>query len=82
MNNYLYNADIGTFEIIKTGHERFRLWLGEELLGEYASAEEAAADVASFDTGYPEWDQLENEIENVPATLDDWTPVAEETPEV
>lgn len=81
MKNYLYNADIGTFEIVKTGHERFQLWLGEELLGEYADAGEAAADVAAFNTDYPEWDKLENEVENVPATLDEWTAVTEETPE-
>ena len=81
MKNYLYNTDIGTFEIRKIGHERYQLWIEEEMLGEYGSPEEAADDVASFNTDYPEWDKMENEWENVPHTLADWTPVAEETPE-
>ena len=72
MKNYLYNADIGTFEIRQVSHELYQLWLEEEMLGEYADAAEAAADVA---------DKLENEIENVPATLGDWASVTEETPE-
>jgi len=80
MKNYLYNADIGTFEIRKLSHERYQLWLDEEMLGEYASAEEAAADVAGFNTDYPEWDKLKNELQNVPLTLDDWARVGEETP--
>lgn len=82
MKNYLYNTDIGTFEIRFASHERYRLWLGEEMLGEYENPELAAADVAGFDTGYPQWDQLENDVENVPNTLEAWTPVTEETPSV
>jgi hypothetical protein len=82
MKSYLYNADIGAFEIRQVSHERYQLWIEEEMLGEYASAEEAAADVAAFETDYPEWDKLENEIENAPKSLDDWTKVAEETPEI
>jgi len=81
MTNYLYNADIGTFEIRQAGHELYQLWIGEEMLGEYDSAETAAADVAAFNTDYPEWDMLENEVENVPVTLDAWARVTEETPE-
>ncbi|WP_295419153.1 hypothetical protein [Sulfurovum sp.] len=42
------------------------------MLGEYASAQEAAKDVAEFNTGYVEWDKLENELENVPADLSQW----------
>jgi len=80
MNNYLYNTDIGTFEIRQTGHERYQLWIEEEMLGEYAAPEEAAADVAGFNTDYPEWDKLQNDIQNVPLTLADWTTVSEETP--
>lgn len=82
MKNYLFNAGIGTFEIRFAGHDRYRLWIGEEMLGEYGSAETAAADVAGFDTGYPEWDKLENGLENVPRTLADWTPVTQERPSV
>jgi len=80
MKNYLYNSNIGSFEIRQVGHELFQLWIGEELLGEYAAAEKAAGDVAGFDTGYPEWDKFENELENVPLTLGEWSEVAEETP--
>ena len=80
MKNYIYNTDIGTFEIRQTGHLLYQLWIKEELLGEYASAELAAADVAGFDTDYVEWDQLENELENIPTNLAQWTTVAEESP--
>lgn len=80
MKNYIYNTDIGTFEIRQTGHLLYQLWIKEELLGEYASAELAAEDVAGFDTDYVEWDQLENELENIPTNLAQWTTVAEEAP--
>lgn len=80
MKNYIYNTDIGTFEIRQTGHLLYQLWIEEELLGEYASAEIAAADVAAFDTDYEEWDQLKNELNNVPSSLAQWTAVTEETP--
>lgn len=80
MKNYIYNADIGTFNIRQTDHLRYQLWINEELLGEYESAELAAADVANFDTDYVEWDELENKIENVPVNLAQWAAVTEETP--
>ena len=80
MKRYIYNANIGTFEIRQTGHLRYQLWIEEELLGEYASAELAAEDVARFDTDYMEWDKLENELENVPTNLEQWAAVTEETP--
>ena len=80
MKNYIYNADIGTFEIRQTGHLLYQLWIEEELLGEYESAELAATDVARFDTNYMEWDKLENELENVPTNLAQWTAVTEEVP--
>ena len=82
MKSYSYNADIGTFEIQQIGHKLYQLWINEELLGEYESAEKAAKDVADFNTDYVEWDQLENELENVPHTLDDWSPSEEATPKV
>lgn len=81
MKNYLYNADIGTFEIRQVSHELYQLWIMEEMLGDYATPEEAAADVAAFNTDYPEWDKLENELENVPETLEAWSKVTGETPE-
>ncbi|RRS30191.1 MAG: hypothetical protein P794_08220 [Epsilonproteobacteria bacterium (ex Lamellibrachia satsuma)] len=80
MKNYIYNADIGTFEIRQTGHLFYQLWIREELLGEYASPEQAATDVAEFNTNYVEWDKLENKVENVPADLSEWTAVSEEAP--
>ena len=81
MKNYLYNANIGTFEIRQKSHLLYQLWLGEELLGEYATAELAAEDVANFETNYIEWDKLENELENVPNGIAQWTMVAEDTPQ-
>jgi hypothetical protein len=80
MKNYIYNTDIGTFNIRQTGHLLYQLWIKEELLGEYESAELAATDVAKFDTDYVEWDKLENELENVPANLSQWTAITEEAP--
>ena len=80
MKNYIYNADIGTFEIRQIDHLLYQLWINEELLGEYASAQLAAADVAGFDTDHVEWDQLENELENVPTKLTQWSAVTEESP--
>ncbi|WP_415405496.1 hypothetical protein ACLHDG_07130 [Sulfurovum sp. CS9] len=80
MKSYIYNTGIGTFEIRQMSHLLYQLWIEEELLGEYESAELAATDVARFDTNYVEWDKLENELENVPTSLDQWTAVTEEAP--
>ena len=80
MKNYLYNADIGTFEIRQTGHLLYQLWIEEELLGEYESAELAATDVAKFNTDYVEWDRFKNELENFPSSLEQWAIVTEGTP--
>ncbi len=80
MKNYIYNADIGTFQIRQIGHLLYQLWIGEEMLGEYESPELAAADVAAFDSGYVEWDQLENKVENVPVDLAEWTVLTGEAP--
>ena len=81
MKIYSYNSDIGTFEIREVGHEQYELWLEEELLGDYASAELAAQDVANFNTDYPEWDRFKNELEKFPATLGEWATVKEESPQ-
>jgi hypothetical protein len=59
---------------------RYELWIEEEKLGEYESADSAAADVAAFNTGYPEWDRFENEMENFPKTMNDWTEEKEALP--
>ena len=82
MKFYIYNADIGTFGIRQIGHKLYQLWINEEMLGEYESAEKAAQDVADFNTDYVEWDKLENELENVPHSLEDWTLIKEEVPKV
>lgn len=81
MAAYVYNSDIGTFEIREVRHRLYELWIEEENLGSYDSAESAAADVAAFNTGYVEWDRFENEETNVPAGLDGWRPVCEEKPD-
>lgn len=77
MKNYIYNSDIGTFEIVHKGHLRYQLWIGEELLGEYENAELAAEDVANFNTDHVKWDQFKNELENFPTSLAEWTVVEE-----
>ncbi|RLA72591.1 MAG: hypothetical protein DRG24_02540 [Epsilonproteobacteria bacterium] len=80
MKNYIYNTDIGTFEIKQIEHLRYELWIEEELLGSYESAEIAAEDVATFNTDYMEWDEFENELEHYPRTLSEWTEVKEDAP--
>ncbi|HEY9191116.1 MAG TPA: hypothetical protein VIM88_09655 [Sulfurovum sp.] len=80
MKNYMYNSDVGTFEIVHKAHLQYELWIGEELLGEYESAELAAEDVAEFNTDYVEWDRFKNELENFPQSLADWTAVTEDSP--
>jgi len=54
----------------------YELWLEYEKLGEYATAEDAAADVAAFNTGYLEWDDLESEAVHVPSGIEGWTEAA------
>ena len=80
MKNYIYNTNIGTFQIRQVSHLLYQLWIEEELLGEYANPELAVTDVADFDTDYEEWDQLNNELANVPTNLSQWTAVTEDAP--
>ena len=77
---YAYNTDLGTFEIKLSQHGRYELWFEEEKLGDYESAEAAAADVATFNSGNLEWDDMENELANPPTTLGSWNRVEEEKP--
>lgn len=72
MRVYEYNADIGTFEIREVEHQRYELWIEDENLGSYESPESAAMDVATFNTGYIEWDRFENEKGDFPANLSHW----------
>lgn len=80
MQIYQYNSPAGIFEIRQTGHLRYELWIKDEMLGSYVNPGDAAMDVAAFDTGYVEWDRLENELEDIAKTLDDWTEVTEASP--
>lgn len=80
MKMYIYNSEIGRFEIRQIEHKRYDLWINEEMLGSYVSAERAAEDVANFDTDYVEWDKLKNELENVPSDLSQWAEIKEESP--
>jgi hypothetical protein len=78
MHTYIFNTDLGTFEITNSRHHRmYELWLEYEKLGEYATARDAADDVASFNTGHIEWDNLESEAVQVPAGIEAWTEVGE-----
>jgi hypothetical protein len=80
MHTYRYNSPIGVFEIRQAGHLRYELWIEEEKLGEYESAETAATDVATFNTDFTEWDRFDNELENFPKNLGDWTVIKEASP--
>lgn len=80
MQTYRYNSPVGTFEIRQVRHLSYELWVEEEKLGEYESAESAAADVATFNTDYIEWDRFENELESFPKNLGDWQEVKEASP--
>jgi hypothetical protein len=80
VHTYIFNTDLGAFEITNAHpsnhhHRMYELWLEDEKLGEYATAEEAAADVAGFNTGYVEWDNLESDGVRVPETIGAWTEV-------
>lgn len=81
MHTYTYNSDIGTFEIRALEDGTYELWLEEERLGAYGSAELAAQDVAEFNTDYPEWDRFKNELDNFPSTLRKWRVVKEDSPQ-
>ena len=81
MKMYIYNSEIGRFEIRQIGHMRYDLWINEEMLGSYESAERAAEDVANFETDYLRWDTFKNELENVPSDLNQWVEVKEELPQ-
>jgi hypothetical protein len=80
MKKYIYNSDLGRFQIRQTGHLGYQLWIKEEVLGEYANADFAAEDVAGFDTRHVKWDKFENKLENVPLNLSEWTPLTEVVP--
>ena len=80
MYTYTYNSNIGTFEIKQIGHDRYELWIEYELIGSYESAESAAEDVSSFNTGYNEWDKFHNELHDFPSIISGWAQVKEASP--
>lgn len=80
MHTYVFNTDLGTFEITNQypsnhHHRMYELWLEDEKIAEYATAEEAAAEMAAFNTGYTEWDNLEEDGTEVPQTIAGWNEV-------
>jgi hypothetical protein len=80
MHTYVFNSDLGTFEITNQHpsnhhHRMYELWLEDEKIGEYASAQEAAEDMAAFNTGYTEWDSLEGDGVKAPQAIEGWTEV-------
>ena len=80
MHTYIYNTDLGTFEITNANsnnhhHRTYELWLENEKLGEYATAQDAAKDVTDFNTGYVKWDNLESDGIQAPENIETWTEV-------
>ena len=80
MHTYTYSSNIGTFEIKQIERDRYELWIENELIGSYESAEFAAEDVSSFNTGYNEWDKFHNDIQDFPSNIREWALVKEESP--
>lgn len=73
MKIYRYKTKVGTF-IIKQSNDDpgvFQLWIGDELLGGYASPLQAADDVYMQATGYYEWDSLDPS-QGYPHDISEW----------
>ncbi len=76
MHIYIYNTDLGTFEITNHKHHNYYdLLLNDEKLGEYATAQDAADDVREFNTNCIQWDQLESSSTSAPNSLEEWQEV-------
>ena len=80
MHTYIFNTDVGTFEITNMHptnhhHRTYELWIEDEKLGEYLSAQDAAEDVAAFNTGFAEWDNQSGDGMRVPESIEGWTKV-------
>ncbi len=54
--DYRYSTPIGVFWIKKISQARYDVTVNDIFLGTYPSVEKAAADVASGETGWDEWD--------------------------
>ena len=68
---WFYKTKVGTFQIIPNQTAgRFDLWIANEMLAAYRSPLIAAKDVYRKETGYEDWDLLEDQ--DVPANLTQW----------
>lgn len=54
--DYLYSTPVGVFWIKKVSEARYDLCINDVFLSTYPSVEKAAADVATGNTGWDEWD--------------------------
>jgi len=86
MHTYIFNTELGTFEITNVHptnhhHRMYELWLEDDKIGEYATAREAAEDVAAFNTGWLEWDELESNGIHVPGFIEGWKEITAEKDE-
>jgi hypothetical protein len=68
---WAYQSTLGRFLIKQTSANRYELWLGEELLGNYPSPAAAADDVFLCATGHYQWDA--QGAVNAPTDLSEWT---------
>ena len=53
-----YKSQAGNFWIVSRDRDEYLLGIGDEVLGQYKSAEEAVSDVDEQNTGYPKWDNI------------------------
>ena len=64
-------TELGTFRIVARTDIGVALWLDDTWLGTYPTAEAAAADVASGDTGHQGWDRT-HARRSAPKRLSEW----------
>lgn len=73
MDLYTCTTELGSFRIEARADEGVSLWLDDEWLGTYPSAEAAAADVGKGKTGHAGWDRT-HARRGGPRELGDWQP--------
>jgi len=70
---YYFPSKIGKFFIRYNKElDRWNLGMGEEIYGNYDTADDAADDVYCHATGCHEWDSLDGKVKNVPDSVSDW----------
>jgi len=70
---YSYKSPAGMFVIkYNMSLKRWDLGMGNEVYGNYHSAEQAADDVYCHSTGCNKWDMLDGKLNNVPSHLAEW----------